>query len=65
LSPATEVFARAINVGFDQLMARQRATGQAEAVEAAKASAFAAIAFLDQTVGRVQTLQVIGELIDA
>ncbi|MEQ8448251.1 MAG: hypothetical protein RIB97_01055 [Nitratireductor sp.] len=65
MTPATEDFARAINVGFDDLVARRRTAGQAAAVETAKASAFAAIAFLDQTIGLAPKLAFLEELLDA
>lgn len=60
-----ENLARLINLDFDSLIERQKSTGRQEAIIAAHASAFAAVAFLDQVVGRRQTLELIEELVDA
>lgn len=62
---AQEDLARAINRDFDRMVACQRTGGAAEAIQAARASAFAAVAFLDQVSGRRKTLDLIDELLDA
>lgn len=60
-----EELARDINRHFDQLTAEEKTSGRAAALRSARASAFAAIAFIDNTVGRYQTLALIGELVEA
>lgn len=65
MKPSHEDLARAINCDFDRLIDRQRVAGRPEAIRAAKASAFAAVAFLDQYACRRETLELIGELLDA
>lgn len=61
---ADEDLARSINSDFDRLVDRQRRAGRSDAVQAARAAAFAAVTFLEQAVGRRVTLLVIEELID-
>jgi hypothetical protein len=61
---ADEDLARSINCDFDRLVDRQRRGGISDAVQAARAAAFAAVAFLEQAVGRQVTLLVIEEMID-
>ncbi|MET2828894.1 hypothetical protein [Mesorhizobium shangrilense] len=60
-----EDLARSINSDFDRLIERQRTAGRLKAIQAARATAFAAVAFLDQVAGRLETLELIGELVEA
>lgn len=62
---AQEDLAHAINRDFDRFVERQRVAGNTDAIRAARAAAFAAVAFLNQIVGRSLTLDLISDLLDA